>query len=303
MSALAYAQQNLFSPLGISDVFWASDAQGLTQGGSGLELAPRDMAKFGYLYLKDGVWDGQTIIPAHWVKTSTAVQTKTGYVLDLDYGYHWWVHPSGVYHARGFGGQRIFVLPDQQMVVVFVSGFSGEDMEYVPDSLLSTYIIPAARSEGALPLDPKQASLLAAQLQALAEPEPKPIRPLPPIAKRISGQLYDIEPNSLGIRSMGWTFADTQAWGDVVFGEGSPQKLNIGLDDVYQETIIRPPGLPTVTYYSKGAWVSDDTFILYGMRNGAGVQLKIVFKDKGLQLNLYTGGAVETVTGILQPDE
>jgi hypothetical protein len=302
MSALEYAQQNLFSPLGISDVLWASYPQGLTQGGSGLELVPRDMAKFGYLYIKDGVWDGQAIIPSQWVKTSTAVHIKTGYILDLEYSYHWWVHPSGVYHARGFGGQRIFVLPDQQMVVVFVSGISGEDMEYVPDSLLNTYIIPAAESEGALPPNPKQESLLAAHVQVLAEPKPKPIRPLPPIAKRISGQVYDIEPNSAGFSSMSWTFSDTQAWGEVAFAGGSPQRLSLGLDDVYRGTIICPPGSPTITYYSKGTWVSDDTFILYGMRNGASVQLKIVFKGNGLELNIYTAGAVETVSGTLQPD-
>jgi CubicO group peptidase (beta-lactamase class C family) len=302
MSALGYAQQNLFSPLGISDVLWASDPQGITQGGSGLELVPRDMAKFGYLYLKDGVWDGQAIIPFQWVETSTAAHIKTGYVLDLEYGDHWWVHPSGVYHARGYGGQRIFVLPEQQMVVVFVSGFSGEDMEYVPDSLLNTYIIPAASSKVALSPNPKQAGLLAARVQSLAESKPKPIRPLPPIAKQISGKVYDIEPNSVAFSRMSWTFSDTQAWGEVAFAGGSPQRLSVGLDDVYRETIICPPGSPTVTYYSKGTWVSDDTFIVYGMRNGAGIQLKIVFKENGLELNIYTGGPVETVSGTLQPD-
>jgi CubicO group peptidase (beta-lactamase class C family) len=302
MSALEYAQRNLFAPLGISDVLWASDPQGITQGGAGLELMPRDMAKFGYLYLKDGVWDGQAIIPSQWVKTSTAAHIKTGYILDLEYGDHWWVHPSGIYHARGYGGQRIFVVPDQQMVVVFVSGFSGDDMEYVPDSLLNTYIIPAASSKAALPPNPKQAGLLAAQVQSLAESKPKPIHSLPPITKQISGKMYDIEPNSVGISRMGWTFSGTQAWGDVAFAGGNPQRLSVGLDDVYRETIICPPGSPTITYYSKGTWVSDDTFIMYGMRNGAGVQLKIVFKENGLELNIYTGGPVETVSGTSQPN-
>jgi hypothetical protein len=262
ISSLEYAQQNLFSPLGISDVLWVSDTQGFTQGGGGLELVPRDMAKFGYLYLKGGVWDGQAIIPSLWVKTATTTHIKTGYILDLEYDDHWWVHPSGLYHARGYGGQRIFVLLDQEMVVVFVSGFSGEDMEYVPDSLLSTYIIPAAGSKAALPPNPKQAGLLAAHVQSLAEPKPKPIHPLPTIAKQISGKIYDIEPNSVGISGMSWAFSGTQAWAEVAFAGGSPQRLNIGLDDVYRETIICPPGSPTITYYSKGTWVSDDTFIL-----------------------------------------
>lgn len=174
-------------------------------------------------------------------------------------------------------------------------------MEYVPDSLLNTYVIPAAKSEGALPPNPKQAGLLAAHVQALAEPKPKSIRPLPPIAKQISGKVYDIEPNSVGFSSMSWTFADNEAWGEVAFAGGSPQRLSLGLDDVYQETIVCPPSSPPITYYSKGTWVSDDTFILYGMRNGAGVQLKIVFKENGLELNIYTGGPAETVAGTLQP--
>jgi hypothetical protein len=101
---------------------------------------------------------------------------------------------------------------------------------------------------------------------------------------------------------MGWTFSDTQAWGDVAFAGGSPQRLSVGLDDVYHETIIYPPGSPTITYYSKGTWVSDDTFIIYGMRNGAGVQLKIVFRETELELNIYTGGPVETVSGTLHTD-
>jgi hypothetical protein len=282
---------------------WASDLQGITQGGSGLELLPRDMAKFGYLYFKDGVWDGKVIIPSEWVKTSTAAHIETGYVLDLEYGYHWWVHPSGVYHARGYGGQRIFVLPKQQMVVVFVGGFTGDDMEYVPDSLLNTYIIPAAGSDVALSPDLKQAGLLADLVQVLAESKPKPIQPLPPIAKQISGRMYDIEPNSVGFSRMSWTFEDTQAWGEVTFAGGSPQRLSLGLDDVYRETIIYPPGSPAITYHSKGTWVSDDTFIVYAMRNGAGIQLKIVFKENGLELNIYTGGPVETVSGTLRTDQ
>jgi CubicO group peptidase (beta-lactamase class C family) len=121
-SALEYAQEHLFAPLGITNVQWWADPSGITEGGSGLELAPRDMAKFGYLYLKGGIWEGKSLIPAEWVKTSTQAHIKTGY-LDLVYGYQWWVHPSGVYQARGFGGQRIFVLPEQQMVVVFVRDF------------------------------------------------------------------------------------------------------------------------------------------------------------------------------------
>jgi CubicO group peptidase (beta-lactamase class C family) len=68
LSTLAFAHEYLFKPLGITDVVWGTDAAGIAVGGSDLRLTPRDMARFGYLYLKDGVWEGQLmdsfIVPA-----------------------------------------------------------------------------------------------------------------------------------------------------------------------------------------------------------------------------------------------
>jgi CubicO group peptidase (beta-lactamase class C family) len=300
-SALEYARKNLFAPLNITNVQWYADPSGISQGGSGLELVPRDMAKFGYLYLKGGIWDGKAILPADWVKTSTQAHIKTGYISDLDYGYQWWVHPSGVYHARGYGGQRIFVLPEQQMVVVFVGDFSGEDMETVPDSLLNTYIIPAAQEDGALPPNPEQTSLLAARVQALETPVPKPIHPFLPMAARVSGRTYSFPPNSLGASSVKWVFSANQAWSEVAFGDSSPLKQEIGLDDVYRANSASLPDSPAITYYLKGTWISDDTFLLYAMRDGSSVVQKIVFQENGLELNIYLGGNVEKVYGTVKP--
>ena len=66
-SALDYAQKHLFGPLGIADVVWNSDPHGNTDGGDGLYLQPRDIAKIGYLYLRNGIWDGNQIVRADWI--------------------------------------------------------------------------------------------------------------------------------------------------------------------------------------------------------------------------------------------
>ena len=66
-SALDYAKAQLFGPLGITDVFWRRDPQGVSAGGAGLYLQPRDMAKIGYLYLRNGTWDGRQIVPPAWI--------------------------------------------------------------------------------------------------------------------------------------------------------------------------------------------------------------------------------------------
>lgn len=74
----AYASQRLFSALGITDWNWPADANGVSLGGVGLELTPRDMAKFGFLYLNHGVWDGQELLRPDWVQRSTAPQRNGG---------------------------------------------------------------------------------------------------------------------------------------------------------------------------------------------------------------------------------
>ena len=67
-SALDYAREKLFGPLGIDDVLWQADPQGVSGGGAGLYLQPRDMAKIGYLWLRGGVWEGKQILPAAWIE-------------------------------------------------------------------------------------------------------------------------------------------------------------------------------------------------------------------------------------------
>jgi CubicO group peptidase (beta-lactamase class C family) len=123
-SALEMADDRIFAPLGIPKPIWSADGYGTSMGGYGLYLTPRDMAKFGYLYLNDGRWDGRQIIPAAWIETSTSRQAEAG-IPELfgfaDYGYLWWVHPIGDYQAFaafGAGGQMILVVPEAELVAV-----------------------------------------------------------------------------------------------------------------------------------------------------------------------------------------
>src|SRR5689334_17020606 len=71
MSALEYAKAKLFGPLGINDVFWEHDPQGISNGGNGLYLQPRDMAKIGYLYLRNGTWERKQLLPSDWLDKVT----------------------------------------------------------------------------------------------------------------------------------------------------------------------------------------------------------------------------------------
>ena len=148
MNALAFAQEHLFQPLGISDVDWPANPQGITIGWGKLHMRPWDMAKIGYLYLNNGRWDDKQIISSQWIAESTHKHVTANSF--LDYGYQWWSADSGEYLALGYGGQYIFVVPDKNLVAVFTSHLSQKDST-IPFALLHANIIPAVKSRKRLP--------------------------------------------------------------------------------------------------------------------------------------------------------
>jgi CubicO group peptidase (beta-lactamase class C family) len=135
MSLEDFATQALFAPLGITQVEWVKDARGVPYAASGLRLLPRDMAKIGRLMLEKGSQGGRQIVPEAWVKASVSPQALVGSdgVCGFHYGYFWWILPtcaanpaSGWYSAFGNGGQRIFVLPEQELIVVLTAGLYND---------------------------------------------------------------------------------------------------------------------------------------------------------------------------------
>lgn len=143
----SFALEHLFAPLGIEKYYWPIDNDNVAYGGSGVRLTPREMAKFGYLYLKKGMWDGKQIIPEAWVEASQQKHMMRKYIPDEYYGYQFWVSNDGYYSAVGFAGQWIMIVPEYELVVVFNNRFIED--EYLqwstPERLLNTYIIPAIK--------------------------------------------------------------------------------------------------------------------------------------------------------------
>lgn len=143
-SAYEYGLENIFTPLGMDSVEWEADDQGVTDGGNGISMTARDAAKFGQLYLNNGSWKGEQIVPAAWVETSTSTQTPGPGGRSGSYGYQWWVRPFGegnydAYYAMGAFGQFIFVVPELELVTV-VTGQNQSDT-YAPMTYFSDYIL------------------------------------------------------------------------------------------------------------------------------------------------------------------
>ncbi len=148
-----FAEKYLFGPLGISDYIWSSYPNGTVQTGGGLRMIPRDMAKFGYLFLSGGIWKGKRIISEKWIDESTKEHVNLSY---LGYGYQWWRRTFfdiktnttiKSFFAWGYGGQYIFVLPELDAVIVFTGGnYLERQKAKAPFEMLENYIIPALLS-------------------------------------------------------------------------------------------------------------------------------------------------------------
>lgn len=127
MSTHDFALEYFFEPLGmgIEDFGWGQFPQGYFNGGADLSLKPKDMVKIGNLFLNNGVYNGNQIVPSDWVQESTGFHITTnlgGYV--PDYGYLFWMNNDRTqkfYCANGYGGQLIVVFPDLELVVVTTS--------------------------------------------------------------------------------------------------------------------------------------------------------------------------------------
>ena len=160
LSVLDFANENLFSPLGIfvegNVVFrnneeqlawydkkkvsgWVAGRNGVNTAGWGLTLTARDMAKIGQLYLNGGVSDGKQIVSTDWVKESTKGHSHWD---KLAYGYLWWIidEKEHSYAAMGDGGNMIYVNTEREIVISIASLFVPNAKDRI--KLVKDYIEP-----------------------------------------------------------------------------------------------------------------------------------------------------------------
>jgi CubicO group peptidase (beta-lactamase class C family) len=122
MNTLDFAREYLFDPLGIEKLEWVKDNKGYPVGAAGLRIKPVDMVKFGDLILYGGKYAGKQIVPESWIDIMTTphISTNNNVLYGPEYGYQIWLGNSSghqYYMAMGWGGQFIFIVPDQELVV------------------------------------------------------------------------------------------------------------------------------------------------------------------------------------------
>jgi CubicO group peptidase (beta-lactamase class C family) len=293
MSALEYAKAKLFGPLGIKDLFWQHDPQGISYGGGGLYLQPRDMAKLGYLYLHNGAWERQQLLPSDWIDKliHVTIDPHAPGEPESRYSSFFWVIPDRhVYAALGYHDQLIMVFPELDIVVV-TTGRDNHPLREMADSIYSS-----VKSETALTSDAAGADLLANKILDVGTEKPNTIGATPKTAANISGKVYRFPPNPINLKSLSLILTDPQPryemslYADAT--ESGPGLTGpIGLDGLYrkgeptylQELPVR--GVSAV----KGNWQDDHTFVIDRLILGEGQPAtRWTLTFDGEKLNLRT---------------
>ena len=148
-----FAEENLFEPLGVTEVKWSFIKPDIVQASGSHYMRPRDVAKFGSLFLNEGKWQGRQIISPGWIDAT--MQEYISYDIQgwsdhygYSYGYQWWQktyhygqHDVEAVLRSGWGNQKIILFPELEMMVVMTGGYynGGEPV----NEIISEYILPA----------------------------------------------------------------------------------------------------------------------------------------------------------------
>jgi CubicO group peptidase (beta-lactamase class C family) len=148
-----FAESHLFDPLKFTRYQWNKSENGTLWSNGDLYIRPRDLAKVGQLVLNEGKWNGQQIVSAKWIKESTRFKTRARY--GCSYGYQWWLGSAryterrlDVIFGSGTGGQKLFIIPEVNMVVVVMSKvFGNKGGQERATKVLTEYVLPASLPE------------------------------------------------------------------------------------------------------------------------------------------------------------
>lgn len=253
---LDYLRPRLFEPLGITDVMTKTCPRGIHAGGFGMYLKLADIARFGQLYLQEGVWEGRQILPADWVKAATEKQMDNGNDPSSDwaqgYGYQFWRCRNGAYRGDGAFGQFCIVIPRKQAVIAMTSGTM--DMQGILDAVWEE-LLPGMADEPVGEPVAATREALAARLRSSGYPAAAVGKKTNP--GQWAGQTYQVAANPAGIRTLKFMFGDGASSLMIEDGDGV-QEIRIGHGEwTVNEVRIGGESAPAAVC---GRWVKRDAY-------------------------------------------
>jgi hypothetical protein len=216
------------------------------------------MAKIGYLYLRNGTWDGREIVPPAWIDAVNHASVDMR-LPGLRYANQFWVLPERhVYAAVGFHRQLIVVMPDLDVVAV------ATGTRHYPSARLIDGITDAVKSSQPLPENAAARATLDLSIADAATERPSPVGPVPETAKRVSGKVYAFAPNVLNLRTLALNLSGTDPSFEFVSSASSSTSSSygnsgpLGLDGTYRTGGRARFGVNA----AKGSWQDENTFVL-----------------------------------------
>jgi CubicO group peptidase (beta-lactamase class C family) len=266
MNLVDYLEPRLFGPLGIRNATWEESPQGISRGGIGLSIRTEDIARFGQLYLQNGMWRDRQLLPEGWAEAATSAQVSNGdTAAESDatqgYGYQFWRCRHGAYRGSGLFGQYCIVMPEQDAVLAFTSGIEVFDSDQLL-TLTWERLLPAMQDDP-LPDDAEARNALMSKLSNLMLP-PVQGQAESPVLPRISGRTYQVDGNELGIETVmldfagaGWTVSIKIAGGEetIPCGYGVWQRGHTTLFNGRLTSASTPVA-------TSGAWTAEDRFTM-----------------------------------------
>jgi CubicO group peptidase (beta-lactamase class C family) len=256
---LEYLRPRLFDPLGITDPSWETAPKGINTGGWGLRIRTEDIARFGQLYLQQGIWNGKQLIPRAWIAEATRIQASNGSDPESDweqgYGYQFWRCRYNLYRGDGAFGQYCIVFPEHDAVLAMTSG--TKDMGAIMN-LVWKHLLPAMKP-GSLPENSPAFQSLQTKLNALKLSVPDGLVSIKK-EKSISGKSYTLQPNSEGISAVQFNLKSKTP--SIVFTRGTATyELPIAHGSVKRGSYLPPTG-PAEIAASGFAWRGPDTLLV-----------------------------------------
>lgn len=294
---LEFARKNLFGPLAIDRVEWPADAQGNSFGWGDLFLRPIDLAKIGHLLMSRGVWKGSRLVSEAWIRLSTRPHVLEN--PSTGYGYLWWLPLAnpGLFEGRGRGGQRLIVWPRRSLLVVML-GNGRRDRGDV-----GAIIGRSLKSDSPLPENPEAVRVLDRKIrEAESAPAPERLKPLPGLARTISGRIYSLRSNTLGVESVSFDFGTEDeavlrlSVRDSFSRESSVRVIPLGLDGNYRFSNNSRFGLPLA---ARGSWASarELDVVLNEPANDRAYDIELRFSEDGARAEL----TISERTGLVEP--
>ena len=157
-----FAERYLFQPLGITHYRWTRLPDDYPMVGGALWIRPDEWLRLGLLYLREGEWNGRTVVSSEWVRRSTSRQIEVNPEVDIHYGYYWVtdhfrIHGTWyeAFHHTGHGGSILSVVPELNLVFAVKGSAHGNPWHNLRTrAMLDTFVMPAVvPNSGSEPLD------------------------------------------------------------------------------------------------------------------------------------------------------